>query len=221
MRKFGVDVREGPANVFHIKAPGSYKSRDFRIEGDYSLSSYFFGAAAVTGGRIVVNNLKEDSRQGDRLFLDILEKMGCHVKRGRGRVEVSGPVDKGIEIDMNPMPDLVQTLAVVASFVPQKTVIRGVSHLRIKETDRLRALSRELKRMGVEVEELEDGLMVQGGGHRPGVEISTYRDHRMAMSFAIAGLRVPGLKIKGEGCVRKSFPDFWKRWEVLYRKGSS
>lgn len=219
MKEFGAMVKEEPSNVFHVEARRFYRNRDFQIEGDYSLSSYFFGAAAVTGGRIIVKNLREDSKQGDRLFLNILEQMGCHVRRWMDKVEVSGYAKKGIKIDMNRVPDLVQTLAVVASFVPEETVIRGVSHLRFKETDRLRALAKELRRMGVYVEELEDGLKIEGGGHRSGVEISTYRDHRMAMSFAVAGLKVPGLQIKGEGCVKKSFPDFWRKWESLYRKG--
>jgi len=185
------------------------------IEGDASNASYFFSAAALNQGRIRVENFPSTSVQGDVRFLDILEKMGCEVIRGNGWVEVYGRELKGIEIDMNEMPDLVPTLAVTSAFAWGKTVMKNIGHLRLKESDRIRALAEELTKMGIRVKEGETYLKVEGG-RAHGAEIETYNDHRIAMSFAIAGLVVPGIKIKGEKCVDKSFPDFWKSFGRLY-----
>ena len=141
--------------------------------------------------------------------------MGCRVTRGKDWVKVLGGELHGIEVDMNEMPDLVPTLAVTAAFAKGKTVIQNIRHLRFKESDRIQALAVELSRMGIQVKEGEDGLQIEGGKPH-GAEIETYDDHRMAMSFAIAGLAVPGIKIKGERCVDKSFPGFWETFQGLY-----
>lgn len=216
MSSFGVEIENHGYRNFSVRAGQRYSPQAYLIEGDASNASYFFSAAAVTRGRIRVENFPSTSVQGDARFLDILENMGCEVIRGNGWAEVNGRELNGIEIDMNEMPDLVPTLAVTSSFARGKTVIKNIGHLRLKESDRIRALSRELTKMGIPVEEGETWLEVEGGkGH--GVEIETYNDHRIAMSFAVAGLAVPGIKIKNPQCVGKSFPDFWEVFGRLYR----
>jgi len=215
MRAFGVEVESGGYRSFFVRAGQRYAGKKFEIEGDASNASYFFGAAAVARGRVRVENLRLPSFQGDMGFLDILKRMGCGVIRGENWAEVHGKELQGIEVDMNAMPDLVPMLAVTAAFARGRTAIRNIGHLRLKESDRIRTLARELSRMGIRVEEEEDGLKIEGGKAR-GAEIETYHDHRLAMSFAVAGLAVPGIKIKGEGCVNKSFPDFWKTLGRLY-----
>jgi 3-phosphoshikimate 1-carboxyvinyltransferase len=141
--------------------------------------------------------------------------MGCEVMRGENWAEVQGKELHGIEVDMNAMPDLVPSLAVTAAFARGETVIHNIGHLRLKESDRMKALALELSKMGIRVEEGKDWVKVEGG-EAHGAEIETYDDHRLAMSFAIAGLAVPGIKIKGEECVNKSFPDFWEKLKELY-----
>jgi len=215
MSAFGVKIRNQEDGSFFIKAGQRYLPRKYRMEGDASNASYFFSAAAVCKGRVEVNNLNPASIQGDIHFLDILESMGCRVTRGKDRVEVQGGELHGIEIDMNEMPDLVPTLAVTAAFAHGKTVIKNVGHLRLKESDRIYALAMELTKMGIRVDEKKDGLEIEGGKPH-GAEIETYDDHRMAMGFAIAGLAVPGIRIKGERCVDKSFPGFWETLQKLY-----
>jgi 3-phosphoshikimate 1-carboxyvinyltransferase len=164
---------------------------------------------------VKVRNLNPATIQGDIGFLEILERMGCRVIRGTDWIEVSGKELRGIEVDMNEMPDLVPTLAVTAAFAQGKTVIKNIGHLRLKESDRIHALAVELSKMGIRVREEEEGLEIEGGKPR-GAEIETYNDHRMAMSFAIAGLAVPGVRIKEERCVDKSFPGFWEVLQKLY-----
>jgi 3-phosphoshikimate 1-carboxyvinyltransferase len=215
MSAFGVEIQNQGSSSFFVKAGQRYLPQQYRIEGDVSNASNFFSAAAVCGGRVKVKDLNPVSIQGDIGFLEILERMGCRVTRGSDWIEVLGGELHGIEIDMNEVPDLVPTLAVTAAFAQGKTVIRNIGHLRLKESDRIHALAVELSKMGIRVKEEEDGLEIEGGNPY-GAEIETYDDHRMAMSFAIAGLAVPGVKIKGERCVDKSFPGFWKTLQKLY-----
>ncbi len=216
MSAFGIGVRE-EGNTFYLPQ-GTYKARGYPIEGDASSASYFWAAAAVTGSRITVENIPPDSLQGDVIFADILATMGCSVERGPGGITIQGPDRlRAIEIDMGKWPDLVPGLAVVAAFANGTTVIKNVAHLRIKETDRLKALAQELSRIGASVQELEDGLVIRGGRDMHGAVIDTYRDHRMAMAFAISSLRVPGIKIRDPDCVQKSFPSFWDLWQDIGR----
>jgi len=215
MRAFGVEVRNEGYGSFFVRAGQRYAPQKYEIEGDASNASYFFEAAAIAKGRVKVENLRLHSIQGDIRFLDILERMGCGVIRGENWAEVHGNELQGIEVDMNAVPDLVPTLAVTAAFARGMTVIKNIGHLRLKESDRIRALARELSKMGIRVEEGEDWLKIEGGKAH-GAEIETYNDHRLAMSFAIAGLVTPGVKIKGEECVNKSFPGFWKTFQRLY-----
>jgi 3-phosphoshikimate 1-carboxyvinyltransferase len=215
MSVFGVKIKNQEYRSFFIKAGQRYLPQTYRIEGDASNASYFFSAAAVCRGRVRVENIKPATIQGDIGFLEILERMGCRVTRGSDWIEVLGGELHGIEIDMNEMPDLVPTLAVTAAFAHGKTVIRNIKHLRFKESDRFHALAVELSKMGIQIKEGEDRLEMEGGKPH-GAEIETYDDHRMAMSFAVAGLTVPGVKIKGERCVDKSFPEFWEFLHKLY-----
>ena len=197
---------------------GCYKGREYRVEGDASGASYFYAAAAVTGGRVGVTNVPVPSLQGDSMLVPLLGRMGCEItKQGEG-LSLKGPQTlNGITIDMGNMPDVVPTLAVVAAFAEGDTVITNIEHLRIKECDRLTAVVTELGKLGVNIEEHQSSMVIHGQGGRglKGAEIETYEDHRMAMSLAIAGLRVPGIKITGEECVAKSFPDFWQRFALL------
>ena len=215
MADFGVKDQKEEGDSFFVRAGQHYFPRQYQVEGDASNASYFLAAAAITGGKVRVENFRPASLQGDAQFLTVLEQMGCGVSRGENWAEVRAKELRGIEVDMNSMPDLVPTLAVVAAFAQGKTVIRNVGHLRLKESDRLKTVAGELAKINARVEEGEDWLQVERGQAR-GAEIETHNDHRLAMSFAIAGLAVPGIKIKGEECVNKSFPTFWETLQKLY-----
>jgi 3-phosphoshikimate 1-carboxyvinyltransferase len=215
MTRFGVSVERQEYRRFHVSGGQVYRSRDYGIEPDASQAGYFWAAAAVTGRRVKVSGIAGDSIQGDARFPEVLEKMGCRVSREPDGITVQGGPLVGIQTDMGDMPDLVPTLAVVAAFAEGETLIGNVSHLRAKESDRLAAVSTELKKMGVTAEATKDALLVRGGRPKAAV-IETYDDHRMAMSFAVAGLKVPGIAIENERCVDKSFPDFWEVFGQLY-----
>jgi 3-phosphoshikimate 1-carboxyvinyltransferase len=214
MAAFKVEVQSEGYHSFFVRSGQRYLPQTYRIEGDASNASYFFSAAALTKGRVRIENFCPNSVQGDAGFLNILENMGCEVIRGDSWAEVCGKELQGIEINMNSMPDLVPTLAITAAFAQGKTVMKNIGHLRFKESDRIRALAGELIKIGIYVEEGKDWLKIEGGEPH-GAEIETYNDHRLAMSFAIAGLAVPGVKIKGEECVSKSFPGFWEKFRTL------
>ena len=215
MSAFGVKIQSQRYRSFFVKAGQGYLPQKYPIEGDASNASYFFSAAAVCRGGVKVKSLNPVTIQGDIGFLEILERMGCRVSRGSNWVEVLGGELHGIEMDMNEMPDLVPTLAITSAFARGKTVIQNIGHLRFKESDRIHALAVELSKMGIRVKEGEDWLEIEGGKPH-GAEIETYNDHRLVMSFAIAGLAVPGVKIKGERCVDKSFPEFWETLQGLH-----
>ena len=206
---FGIShYREG-YRYFRVPGGQEYAPQDYAIEGDASSASYFWAAAALTGGRVTITNLSLESCQGDIDFLSVLARLGCRIDSSPTGLTVAGGPLQGIQVNMANMPDLVPTLAVLAAFARGDTVITGAAHLRHKESDRLAAVAAELGKMGIEVQETEDGLIIHGGQPR-GAEIETYQDHRIAMAFAVAGLRVPGVVIKDPGCVAKSFPDFWE-----------
>lgn len=208
MQTFGVTAENDSYQKFSVQAGQVYKPQTYKVEGDWSSASYFLAAAAVTEGDITLSGVNPDSVQGDAQFPAVLEKMGCEVKKTADSLQLIGSPLKGITINMNNMPDAVQTLAVIALFAKGETAIKGIGNLRIKETNRIEALANELSRLGAEVEAGEDFLVVKPGEYR-GAEIETYNDHRMAMSFAVAGLKIPGVKIKNPKCVEKSFPDFF------------
>jgi len=216
MADFGIRVEAAPElNYFRIPQ-GQYQGRSYQVEGDASGASYFWGAAAVTGGRVTVANVPVPSLQGDAKLLPYLARMGCRIEQTAGGITVIGAEQlEGIEVDMGDMPDVAPTLAVVAAFAEGTTIINNIAHLRIKECDRVSAVVTELRKMGAEVEEEQDRMIIHGqagGKNLHGARIDTYNDHRMAMCFAVAGLRIPGIEITGEDCVAKSFPDFWERF---------
>jgi 3-phosphoshikimate 1-carboxyvinyltransferase len=188
--------------------------RDYHVEPDASAASYFFGASAITGGEVNVAGFPKRSLQGDVHCAEILADMGCDLIQEADSLGLKGGPLRGIDVDMNAISDTVMTLAAVACFADGPTTIRNVAHIRHKETDRLAALGTELRRVGAEVEEFADGLTITP---RPlhGAEIETYNDHRMAMSMALIGLRVPGIVIKNPGCVAKTYPGFWEDLERL------
>jgi len=255
MRAFGADFENDGYKTLRVKAGQRYKAADYEIEADASNASYFMAAAAVTGGKVRLANLGTSSIQGDVRFADVLERMGCTVTRGDS-LTIQGPTQlRGIDVDMQSIPDTAQTLAVVAAFADGPSHIIGLGSLRVKETDRIAAVTTELTKMGVRVEEGRESWTIHplsplaappllGAGGRPTppllgaggiplppnpggkkeiarlatseVVINTYQDHRMAMSFAVAGLRLPGIVIDDPGCVAKTFPDFWQRWKEAF-----
>lgn len=218
MDDFGVPVTVEGHGRYRVPARSKYRAREYFVEGDASSASYFFLAAGICGGRVCVKNLDSRSRQGDLRVLDVIEELGCMVKRDGVGIEVVGrPLKSGERrYDCSEMPDMVPGLAVFSAFRKGRTIIHNVPHLRIKESDRLAATVEGLKRIGIDAWEIEDGIVIDGG-EPVGGEIETYSDHRIAMSFAVAGLRTGGIKIAGESCVAKSFPEFWAVLEELAR----
>ncbi len=212
MRALGVEAL-ATVGRYVVPAWQRYQAGEHAIEPDASAATYFWAAAAVTGGRVRVDGLTRRSRQGDVGFVDVLAQMGCRVREDASSLEVEAPGDsrlRGVGVDLNAMPDTVQTLAVAALFADGPTEIRNVANLRIKETDRIAALATELTRLGARVETRADGLTIHPPERITPAAIHTYDDHRMAMSFAIAGLAVDGIVIQGAGCVSKSFPEFFE-----------
>ena len=215
MRAFGIDLERDGYNRFKVPGRQRYRCGTYTVESDGSNASYFWAAAAVTGSRVHVDGVTKASRQGDIGLVDVLERMGCTVNHEADGIAVTGGPLRGIEVDMGHMPDVVPTLAVVAAFAQGATTIRNVGHLRAKESDRLQAVSSGLAKMGIETHTNGGDLRIIGG--RPhGATIETYDDHRIAMSFAVAGLIAPGVKITDPGCVAKSFPTFWDVFKQLY-----
>jgi len=210
MSKFGVDViRLDEFFEYSVEPNQIYDAIEFDVEPDASAASYFWAAAAVCGGRVKVNGLTGNSMQGDVEFTGLLKKMGCEVIEFEDGLEVIGPAKQGIDVDMCDISDTAQTLAVVALFVEGVTRIRGVAHNRVKETDRIGNLAIELRALGAEVSEFEDGLEIRPPKKINAAKIKTYDDHRMAMSFAIAGLVEPGIVIQDPGCAAKTYPHFF------------
>jgi 3-phosphoshikimate 1-carboxyvinyltransferase len=214
MRQFQVDVDTDGKSYFRVPTRPWYESRSWNIEPDASAASYFFGAAAITRGEITVAGLGSSSLQGDLRFVDVLEAMGCRVVRHSDEYTVIGGPLRGIEVDMNATSDCIMTLAAVACFAKGPTTIRNVAHVRHKETDRLRALATELRKIGPKVEEFADGLTIIPGALH-GAAIDTYNDHRMAMGMALVGLTIPGVIIRNPACVAKTYPRFFEDLEQL------
>jgi 3-phosphoshikimate 1-carboxyvinyltransferase len=195
-----------------IVVPGgqSYSPGSFVVEPDASAASYFVAAAALLGGTVRIRGLDADSVQGDIGFMHLLAKMGAEVRLGRGEVTVTGRGQlTGVDVAMKAMPDMVPTLAAIAPFASSPTRIRGVTFIRHHESDRLRTLATELARIGVTVREFDDGLLIEPARALHPAAIETHNDHRIAMAFAIAGLKLRGLRIKNPACVAKTYPNFF------------
>jgi 3-phosphoshikimate 1-carboxyvinyltransferase len=212
--EFGITYYREGYRFFQLPGGQCYLPQTYEIEADASSASYFWAAAALTGGRVTITNLSLESSQGDAAFPGVLERMGCAIESAPAGLTVAGGPLTGVTVDLATMPDLVPTLAVLAAFAAGDTVITGVAHLRHKESDRLAAVATELAKMGIEARETEDGLVIRGGTPQ-GAVIHTYNDHRIAMSLAVAGLKIPGMVITDPDCVAKSFPDFWEFFERL------
>lgn len=197
-----------------IVVPGHQRysaQKNFEVEPDASSASYFAAAAALVGGSVMLDGLRADSVQGDIEFMKLLERMGAGVEWREDGVKVSGSGKNlaGVDVAMGEMPDLVPTLAAIAPFCSSPTRIRSVSFIRHHESDRLHALATELQRLGASVHEYEDGMLIEPS--RIGATaVETYDDHRIAMAFAVAGLKTSGIRIKNPGCVSKTYPDFFR-----------
>ncbi len=219
MEKFNVKAERIDDLNYHVPGNQRYEAKQFIVEPDLSNASYFWAAGAVTGKTVKVENISQNSLQGDLRFLDILEQMGCRIDYHADGISVTGKDQsndylKGVEVDMSDIPDVVPTLAVVASFAKGKTTIKNIAHLREKECDRIDAVVSQLMKMGIKAEQGKDFLSLTGGTPS-GAFIETFNDHRIAMAFSVAGLKVPGIKIENEDCVGKSFPSFWEVFDAL------
>ncbi|HKQ05691.1 MAG TPA: 3-phosphoshikimate 1-carboxyvinyltransferase [Blastocatellia bacterium] len=214
MKEFGVTVERDGYRSFRVRHGQRYQARSYRIEPDASNMSYFLAAAAILGGKVRIPGINSGSLQGDAKFVDVLERMGCQIERGDDYFAVEGGHLSGVDVDMNWMPDLVPTLAVVAAYAEGRTHITNIANLRIKECDRIAALETELRKLGIRAESTQDTLTVYGGQPH-GATVETYNDHRIAMCFAIAGLRTRGVIIEDPGCTAKSFPTFWSVLDTL------
>jgi 3-phosphoshikimate 1-carboxyvinyltransferase len=209
MKSFGCKVTATSDRGYSIHAPQRYRGCDYAIEPDASAASYFWAAAAITGGRARVEGLSKDALQGDVGFVEVLRQMGSRVEYGPNWIKVTGRAARGIDVDMNAISDTVQTLAAVALFADGPTRVRGVAHNRHKETDRIGDLATELRKLGAGVDEHEDGLTIHPVQLRP-AEIETYNDHRMAMSLGLVGLRQEGVWILNPKCTEKTFPNYFE-----------
>lgn len=214
MEAFGAAPTVRGPLVFDVPAPRNFAGIRYEVEGDYSSAGYFFAAAAITAGRVRVNNLKADSAQADRAMLDVLQEMGCRIAHEGSVCTLVGGALSPFQRDLSAMPDAVPALAVTALFARGTSRLEGLSTLRLKESDRVSALAAELARLGAAVREGSDFLEITP---RPlhGALLETYGDHRMAMSLALAGLRVPNVEIRDPACVSKSYPNFWEEFSRL------
>lgn len=210
MRAFGADAGWASGGGLRVRAGRTYRGREFEIEPDASAAAYPFCAAAITGGCVRVEGIPANSLQPDLALLDVLEGMGCEVSRGPDAIELRGPRGplRPVDVDMNALPDAALALAVTALFADGESRIRNVANLRIKESDRLAALETELRKLGASAHADADSLRVRPGTLH-GADIATYDDHRMAMAFALAGLRIPGVAILDPACVSKTWPDYF------------
>ena len=216
MKDFGVEIERNGYSKFIIR-PASYSPLStYAIESDASAASYFFAAPAICGGTVRVENISRKSKQGDIAFLNILEQMGCVIKECDDFIEVTGARFLcGVDVDMRDIPDTAQTLAVIAPFASSPTRIRGIASARLKETDRIYATCTELARLGVQVQEREDGMTIYPCEKFTPATIQTYNDHRMAMAFSLIGLRADGVTIENPSCVSKTFPNYFEVLESL------
>ena len=215
MTQFGVEAERHGHESFRV-APGVYSGRDYAVEPDASTASYFFAAAAVTGGRVKVLGVRrEGCLQGDVRFLDVLEAMGCSVSNEPDGVVVAGPAaPAGLTVDMSDIPDTFMTLAAIAPFASSPVTITGIATVRLKESDRIAAMESNLRRLGVKTASGPDFLSVYPGTPSGG-RIDPHGDHRIAMSFAVLGLRARGVVVEDPGCVSKTCPDFFELWTAL------
>jgi 3-phosphoshikimate 1-carboxyvinyltransferase len=216
MHDFGVEIERHAYKHFMIRPSCFSPLSSYPIESDASAASYFFAAPVICGGTIRVQDISRDSRQGDIRFLDVLGRMGCTIEEGDHFIGVTASSElTGVDVDMSDIPDTAQTLAAVAPFASSPTRIRGIASARVKETDRVHATCTELTRLGVQVEEHEDGMTIYPCDAIRPTAIQTYNDHRMAMAFSLIGLRAEGIVIENPSCVSKTFPNYFDVLDTL------
>jgi 3-phosphoshikimate 1-carboxyvinyltransferase len=222
MQKFGVHVDNQDYSLLSVE-PQAYRARTLGVEGDASAASYFAALATLHGGTIRLENLGTSTRQGDYAFIGLCEQLGATVRRLPEQTEISGPGSGALgffsaPVDMTSMPDVAPTLMMVAPFLSRPTHITGLATLRVKECDRIACPARELRKLGVQLEEGPDYIVIQplsaeARARQATVEIETYHDHRIAMSFGVLGSLLPGLRILDPGCVGKTYPNYWRDWD--------
>jgi len=215
MADFGVEAVNNDYREIVIPCDRKYRGRRITIEGDYSSASFFFLAAAICGTKITISGLNPESRQGDKAFLALMEKMGCAVFVLEDGICLEGSELGAIEEDMSDLPDLVPPMVIAAAFAQGTSRLTNIGHLRHKECDRLAVMASQLNKMGVAAECDETSLAIRGGQKIHGGRIDPHNDHRIAMSFAVAGLRTGEQVIENATCVAKSFPDFWERFAIF------
>ncbi|MCI8327958.1 MAG: 3-phosphoshikimate 1-carboxyvinyltransferase, partial [Lachnospiraceae bacterium] len=219
MEQFGVRS-DFDGTSYRIKGGQKYRNESYSIEPDVSAACYFYGMAALTGGRVIVRSVHSDSMQGDKKFLNVLKEIGCQVEDTEMGIEVRGSEGgtyAGIEVDMNDFSDQTMTLAALAVFADSKTIIKNIGHIRLQESDRLLAIATELKRMGIVVKEGADYLIIYPGMPKPSV-VHTYEDHRMAMAFALIGLKSDGIVIENPMCCKKTFENYFDVLDEIVRR---
>lgn len=214
MREFGATTRNEDYKRYIVPAAQKYRATEYVVEGDVSSASYFFAIAALTGSTLTCENLNPHTVQADIRFLKILEDMGNNVSYSPNAITITGRGIKAVDVDMNDSPDQAQTLAVLAAFAKGTTTIKGIQSLRVKETERVTAMETELQKMGIRTESEHDTLVIYGGNPKP-ARIDTYGDHRMAMAFAVAATKLPGMEINDPDVVSKTFPRFWKSLALI------
>lgn len=217
MHQFGCDtLHEG--SVYEIPAGQTYMAETYLIEPDVSAACYFYAAAALTGGHVLVKNVHSTSMQGDMKFLDVLKQMGCVIREEREGIYVTGPENgqySGVDVDMNDFSDQTMTLAAIAPFANTPTYIKNIGHIRLQESDRIHAIVTELTRVGINVEEERDAIRIHPGTPH-GAVIQTYDDHRMAMAFALIGLKCEGIVIDNCECCGKTFENYFSELDSLH-----
>ena len=217
MAKFGVTVENDNYQTFTVSGDAKYIAPGkFMVEGDASSASYFLAAGAIKGGTVRVTGIGQNSIQGDIRFADVLEAMGATVVWNDEYVEVTGAPLKGVNMDMNHIPDAAMTIATTALFAEGPTTMTNIYNWRVKETDRLAAMATELQKLGAKVEEGHDYIKVWPTDSLKHAEIDTYNDHRIAMCFSLVALSDTPVTINDPGCTRKTFPDYFTRFKTLY-----
>ena len=217
MAKFGVTVKNDNYQTFTISGDAKYIAPGkFLVEGDASSASYFLAAGAIKGGTVRVTGIGQNSIQGDIRFADVLEAMGATVVWNDEYVEITGAPLKGVNMDMNHIPDAAMTIATTALFAEGPTTMTNIYNWRVKETDRLAAMATELQKLGAKVEEGHDYIKVWPTDSLKHAEIDTYNDHRIAMCFSLVALSDTPVTINDPGCTRKTFPDYFTRFKTLY-----
>ncbi|MDI6705773.1 MAG: 3-phosphoshikimate 1-carboxyvinyltransferase [Bacillota bacterium] len=215
LKKFGIEIENNDYTGFYIKGNQKYRSRYYRVEGDYSQAAFWIVAGSL-GGRIKCIDMNTDSLQGDKAILDIVKKMGAILEIGEDFVKIKESRTHGTVIDASQYPDLVPIIAVLGALSSGTTKIINAERLRIKESDRLKAISTELNKLGANVRELEDGLIIEGKEELKGGTVDSWNDHRIAMALAVASIRCTGpVIITGSGAVKKSYPQFWRDFKKL------